>query len=444
VPTQITLTVDGHSRVVSLPPVADQPTENASTPVHLTFPPMTGKTIRVTIDAVREERSKEYGSNKMTLEPIGIAGLGVPGLRLPPAPASIDSGCRRDLLAIDGQSVPVEITGRAQGADQVMALTVRTCTPAGASSSPGIFLSAGVHHLTTALGRNVGWSIDRLVLASPGNAPMSVQNGRITQLGAPAPPGPTITVTHNGETSVTAHVTGATAPFWMVLGQSQSAGWQAKLVGGPNLGSSHLVDGYANGWLVTPARGSFDIVMQWTPQRQVWFALWFSLLTALGCVLIIALTWRRTIVVHAGQTARPGDGEIGIGFPAGSTRGLPARLRWGAPLLAGLIAAIAVAPWVGVLVAAVTLIGVHRPRARVWLMLLPAALLFAVGLYLTAQQFRYHFPSVFEWPTLFPHARTPAWIAVMLLVGDAIVEAALMQRRTRNAPDVGSSMTTRE
>jgi hypothetical protein len=444
VPTQITLTVDGHSRVVSLPPITDQNTENATTPVHLTFPPMTGKTIRVTIDAVREERSKEYGSLKMTLEPVGITGLGLPGLRLPPAPATIDSGCRRDLLAIDGQSVPVDVTGRAQTANQVMALTLHTCGSAGAPGQPGIMLSAGVHHLTTALGRNVGWSIDRLVLASPVNAGLTVQNGRITQMGAPAPPGPTITVSKNGETSVTAHVTGATAPFWMVLGQSQSAGWKAHVVGGPSLGSSQLVDGYANGWRVTPTRGSFDVVMQWTPQRQVWLALWLSLLAALGCVLIIALTWRRAILVATSKTARPGDGDVSLGVPPGFGREVPARVRWGAPLLAGLIAGLTVSPWAGILVAVVTLIAVHRPRARVLLMLLPAALLFVAGVYLTSQQFRYHFPSVFEWPTLFPHARTPAWIAVMLLVGDAIVETALMQRRANNSPDVGSALKQRE
>ncbi len=427
VPTKILLTVDGKSRTLTLPPVADQSTENASTPVHLTFPAMTGKTVRITIEDVRAERSKEYGSDKMTLEPVGITGLGVPGLRLPPAPSTIDSGCRNDLVAIDGRPVPVRMTGRAQGADQVMALTV---TPCGSSQ---LELGAGVHHLTTAMGRNVGWSIDRLVLASPAGQPMTVAGGRVTELGAPAPAGPTVTVTHDGDTTVRAHVTGATAPFWMVLGESQSAGWQAHIVGGKTLGTSQLVDGYANGWRVAPTSSSFDIVMQWTPQRQVWFALWFSLIAGLGCVFIIAFTWRRAMVVRASQAAHSGEGDVAIGFPAALAHDLPGRVRWGAPLLAGLIAAIAVAPWVGVLIAVLTLIAVNRPRARTLVMLLPAALLFVVGLYLTTQQFRYHFPSVFEWPTLFPHARTVAWIAVMLLVADAIVEAALLTRRRSRA-----------
>jgi hypothetical protein len=126
------------------------------------------------------------------------------------------------------------------------------------------------------------------------------------------------------------------------------------------------------------------------------------------------------------------------------TRELPPRLRWGAPLLAGLIAAIAVAPWVGVLIAALMLLAVHRPRARTLVMVIPGALLLLVGLYLTVQQFRYNFPSVFEWPTLFPHARTPAWIAVMLLVGDAIIEIGLMSRRSRSSPKTENLVPAQE
>ena len=76
-----------------------------------------------------------------------------------------------------------------------------------------------------------------------------------------------------------------------MLGQSQSPGWQAHIQGGRNLGSSELVDGYANGWLVTPTKKSFDVVLEWTPQRQVWAALWLSLLGVLLCLGLVAFTW---------------------------------------------------------------------------------------------------------------------------------------------------------
>ena len=52
-------------------------------------------------------------------------------------------------------------------------------------------------------------------------------------------------------------------------------------------------------------------------------------------------------------------------------------------------------------------------------MLVPGALLALCALYIVVEQYRYRYPSVFEWPTVFPHARTLAWIAVMLLAADA-------------------------
>ena len=44
-------------------------------------------------------------------------------------------------------------------------------------------------------------------------------------------------------------------PFWLVLGQSNNAGWEAT-VAGKDVGGSTLVDGYANGWLVQPTSGT--------------------------------------------------------------------------------------------------------------------------------------------------------------------------------------------
>src|SRR5262249_22966138 len=152
---------------------------------------------------------------------------------------------------------------------------------------------------------------------------------------------------------------------------------------------------YANGWMVSPTSSSFDIVMQWTPQKQVWLALWISLIAGLLCIAIVALTWRRAIVVRARGTADAGDGDVAIGLSADLRRDAPARLRWGVPVLAGVIAAITVTPWAGVLIALLIGIMVRRPRARTLVMLIPAALLFVCGLYITAQQFRYFFPSVF-------------------------------------------------
>jgi hypothetical protein len=108
------------------------------------------------------------------------------------------------------------------------------------------------------------------------------------------------------------------------------------------------------------------------------------------------------------------------------------RARWLAPLLAGLLAGIAVAPWVGILVAVLTALIAWRREFRPYVLLAPPVALLACGVYMSVEQRRLKFPPVFEWPTLFPRARTVAWIAVMIIAADMIVE--LLRSRSRSRP----------
>ena len=76
-------------------------------------------------------------------------------------------------------------------------------------------------------------------------------------------------------TSWKLQVTGANEPFWLVLGETQNRGWEASVDGGPSLGGSTLIDGFANGWKVDPAAfgvgrsGTFEVSLDWTPQNRV-------------------------------------------------------------------------------------------------------------------------------------------------------------------------------
>lgn len=437
VPTEIRLDVDGQTRILDVPPIADSATPGAVTTIPLRFAPVRGKKIRFTVTAVREQRTRIFGTGRTRVEPVAVAEFGVPGVKVPPVgKGTVDTGCRSDLLAIDGRLFPIRITGAVAAADKPLALTVSPCR------AP-IELSAGTHVLTTAQGNHAGFSIDRIALASDTkNAPLTVGKGHVkvvTPVAAPA----TVSVTHNGATNVRAHVTGASEPFWLVLGQSRSPGWHAHLVGGPDLGPSQLVDGYANGWLVTPpdnGAAGFDVVFDWTPQRQVWAAIWLSLLGALLCIGIIVASWvRRRSVVATTEVAIAGDDEAELTWWPVETIRSGSRLRWIAPVVCGLLAALVVAPWVGVLVAAVVALVVVWPRLRPVVMLAPAALLALCALYILVEQYRYRYPSVFEWPTVFPHARTLAWIAVVLLGADAITE---ILRARFDRGDVGPGRRT--
>ena len=60
--------------------------------------------------------------------------------------------------------------------------------------------------------------------------------------------------------------------------------------------------------------------------------------------------------------------------------------------------------------------------ARLFLAVAPAALLAFIGVYIAFAQVRYQTPPVFEWPTVFPRARSLAWIAVLLAVAAVVVD----------------------
>ncbi|MDP9333126.1 MAG: alpha-(1-_3)-arabinofuranosyltransferase [Actinomycetota bacterium] len=442
VPTRLRLDVDGTSRELTVPRIVDRPAQNATTEISLAFPAVRGRRIRLTIEDVREERTRLFATVATRVEPVGIAEVGVQGLSAPPPNAgTVDSGCRSDLVAIDGHAVSVRVTGTTTGAQTVTGLAVTPCRGA-------MRLSEGTHVLTTARGKDVGFSVDRLVLASgTPDVPTSVAGGRV-RMSTRVPPGapagaanpgasaPVVDVVNNGDTRMRVRVADATQPFWLVLGESQSPGWHAHVVRGGDLGPSQLVDGYANGWLVTPPPGgAFDVVFEWTPQRQVWAAIWLSLLGVSLCLAIIGFTWtRRRSVVTTAMTPLPGDADVDLAWSARVPVAPPGtRIRWLAPLVSGLLGALVVTPWVGALAAAVTFVVLARPRLRPLTMLAPAALLGLCGLYIAVQQYRYRYPAVFEWPTVFPRARTLAWIAVILLTADGIVE--ILRSRPGREPD---------
>ena len=92
-----------------------------------------------------------------------------------------------------------------------------------------------------------------------------------------------------GRVSYKLQVDGASAPFWLVLGQSQNDGWKATVKGRGSLGMPTLIDGYANGWYITPTgSGPIEITLTWTPQRVVWIAIGLSALALAVCLGLIA------------------------------------------------------------------------------------------------------------------------------------------------------------
>ena len=190
----------------------------------------------------------------------------------PPEQLVPDPRCRDDLLVVDGAAVPVRLSTEADGGG-----SLQSCAP--------VELAPGPHRIQG--GSAAGVTVDRLVLSSDGQgAPAAVAprgGGRADGalvVGRDDPGAVDLTVASDGD------------PVWVVLGQSSSDGWGIDVAGG-RAGPRQLVDGYANGWLVTPdGDGEMALTLRWTPQRAVPMGLIVSAL-ALVAVLAIMVATRR-------------------------------------------------------------------------------------------------------------------------------------------------------
>lgn len=435
-PKQLVVTAGGQRRVVNLPPVAERTVQDAVTPLRITFPPVTGARIRIAVTDVYERKTTNYFTTNPFLRPVGIAEWGIPGVRAPAPPTAIPPVCRTDLLRVDGRPFPIRLVGSSAAAERLQPLAIRPCDPKDPARVPTISLAPGRHTIESAPGRATGINLDRLLLASAaGGGAQAVAGERVAPFAAqPAPP--TVALTRNGRTSLTATVSGARQPFWLVLGESQNKGWRAKVAGGKALGGSTLVDGYANGWYIQPTASSFTVDIEWTPQRRVWFAIMLSIIGAALCLAIVvvgAIRTRRKGPSH--RPVRPIEWPVvrtAADDPGGGRRMSAVAIASSAIVSALVAGAVATVP--AAVVVAVVVIAVLRwpRRARLPAALLGPAVLGATALYIGSKQLRYRYPSLFEWPTLFGRAYEAAWIA--LLVVAAVVAADVIRTRGRDAP----------
>ena len=430
VPTLLQLTVDGHVRWLKLPGLATHKERNGTDSVTVRFPAVTGNHIEVKIASIKRVTTPSKYSRREALAPVAISELGIPDLKQPVQPARLPGTCRSDLLKIDGRPVPIRITGSASDAVNRNPLTIATCDPLDPSAHPALQLASGKHELDAKPGQLTAIQLDRLVLASAaGGDPGTVAGGKVTGLAA-AGVAPKLTIVHNGRTKISVKVTGATAPFWLVLAESHNAGWQATLHGSGSLGGSALVDGFANGWRIDPKGNETLVVdLQWAPQKKVYAAIALSLLGAVLCCALAALGFRRA---RRSALALEGAADAIPVFefpwvPAGEP--IPILTRVLATIAGAAVTAAAAGPRYGLLVFVALFAAFCVPRARAFLALAPAVLVGLIGVYISSQQSRHAFPAVFEWPILVPRAPSLAWLAVSLFFADALYELVRRGRR---------------
>jgi hypothetical protein len=192
------------------------------------------------------------------------------------------------------------------------------------------------------------------------------------------------------------------------------------------LGEPTLVDGFANGWLVTPDAASFEVEMQFAPQQRVNVAIVLSLLSALVCLALVVR--RPRVVVDAPSSlAEPYSSVLAYRYDGA----LPTRrvAVW-TGLGVGLLGLLFAGPGVGLVVGLLAGIGARHETFRRYLLLGSPIALGLCALYVLYIQARHAPPPSFDWPIEVRRPHPIGWLAVLILVADVIVDRVWQSHRT--------------
>lgn len=439
IPTKLDIRVDDKTVRVNVPRIAVTNRPGAVSTVRVPLPEtLTGSTIRFTIRGERKVLTNDWYSNSLIAFPISIAEWGVPGLRarVPANATPLPERCNDQVLVINGKVVPVAISGTVGAALSGRALTVRPC---GSAATNSIEMPAGRQNLLGAQGALTGFDLDQVVLRSAAGGSADRSTGPMVQPAATTG-SPKVVVNHEGRTKIDLTLTDATKgkDFWLVLGQSQSAGWQAS-INGRDVGDSTLVDGYANGWRLTPTQsGTMHITLTWTPQRVVWISIFLSAIASLVCLALVLLPMRRRrLAPLVDNDVRPRSGPANASVPLNFELDRALRYNGAAPKLgtalvytvvAAFVGGAIVGYWAAPIVGLVTLCCMRFRRARPLLTLgAPLCLALAGSYYVLFVAIRNTFLR-FGWPSWFRRVVPLGWFAVIFLTLDVIIDRAWLRK----------------
>ncbi len=418
----------------------------------------TGSAFRLVVAKVSERLTRDWYSNTFQPLPVSIAEvrLGADPIRLPP-PTPVDTGCREDLLSVNGRPIPVRITGSAADAESRRPLNLQGCEP--------VTLTPGETLVVTSSGADTGIDIDQLVFTSPAplspmppalSAPMPTPTADSAEgAGAPAPDPAkgsataAVKVERHRDTSFTATVPPSDAGRWLVLAQSYNRGWQA-VADGVDLGEPVVIDGYANGWWLPPGDET-TVELRWTPQRLVDAAL---ALSAIFTALTIALAWK-------GRRSEP-PGPVNATEAPESSPPLP-QLIWpfaepqpapqaGPPsrqatavaaLTTAAIAALTLPQWptwlpLAAALAAITAISLHWQRAGPLPLAAAATSLGIAAAWIMISQYRFRHPPDFAWPQRFEEVNILGMLTILLIAATYIQESTTPRRAGRHRAGSGN------
>jgi arabinofuranan 3-O-arabinosyltransferase len=201
--------------------------------------------------------------NDLGVKPIAILEVSFAGGANPPPPdGPVGTTCRKDLVTLDGRSVPVRIDATRGEALLGASLPFVSCDETVVPSGP--------HSVDTEHG------VDSLLLSA----------GQVPNLPTRVDSAPAASVRRLSPAHVRVHVT-TDGPAVLTSGESFDAGWEAT-VGGRRLAAAASLD-TQSGWRLSRA-GTYTVDLRYRPQRTYGSAL---LVTLGGLALCSAILVRR-------------------------------------------------------------------------------------------------------------------------------------------------------
>ena len=417
-----------------------------------------GRVFRLAVAEVSERLTRDWYSNTFQPLPVSIAEvrLAPDPVRLPP-PTPVNTGCREDLVKVNGHPVPVRITGSATDAEARHPLDLEGCEP--------VTLTPDETLVVTAAGANTGIDVDQLVLTSPAPTPLPPSTGAgeeatpadsaspgaeaaLTGSASPAPSSPIgspstpskVEVKRHRDTSFTATVPASTVGRWLVLAQSHNQGWQA-IADGIDLGQPVVIDGYANGWWLPPSDETV-VKLSWTPQRLVDAALALSAVMAL---ITIALAWRGRRYEPPDPPSAAKTADFGPPLPklvwpffdpqfGPEDRQPSQRAAVAAGLVAAATAVLTLPQWptwlpVAAVLGAIAVISLRWRRAAALPLATAATSLAAAAAWIMISQRRFRHPPDFGWPQRFEEVHVLGMTTILLALTAYICETAQKSRK---------------
>lgn len=323
------------------------------------------------------------------------------------ATSDVRSGCRSDLLELDGEPLPLLIdTPGAAALSAGRTTWLTTCTPTAT-------MSAGRHTLRSSSTDVTGMAVNAVSLRA---APTSASTGRSQE--------PLVSIARN----VDAHsISLSECPdgCWLVFGEGYSPGWSAT-ADDATLDAHRSVSGGFNGWWVQPTSddGVATVHLRWAAQRPVDIALWSSLLAGLACLMVV-FTTRRT----ARRTTRwPSLHSEAPTFHQFATRDRSRDIV----LLVGItmaVVSLTVSPKWSIVVLPIGILAVLA-RRRVVVTIAGVALVGLTAARFTLRVATNDFGANFAWPTYFYDLHRPMATGVIVLCCAALLQGLRQPRHT--------------